>query len=338
MPSRTKVLSTSFTLDRDSHIEELWWDNSGWHHNDLTAAASAPLPAVDQGIAAYAFEDQGTQHVIYLGQDLHVEELWWDNDGWHRNDLTAAAGSPLPAVDQSMSAYAFEDQGSQHVVYLGQDLHVEELWWNSSGWHHNDLTAAAGAPLPAVDQSMSAYAFEDQGTRHVIYVGQDLHVEELWWDNSGWHHNDLTAAASAPLPAVDQGIAAYAFEDQGTQHVIYLGQDLHVEELWWDNDGWHHNDLTAAAGAPLPAVDQSMSAYAFEDQGTQHVIYLGQDSHIRELWWDNNGWHHNDLTIAASAPLPDVIVSAYAFEEQGTQHVIYLGQDLHIHELWWAPD
>ena len=85
------------------------------------------------------------------------------------------------------------------------------------GWHHDDLTAAAGAPLPAVDQSMSAYAFEDQGTQHVIYVRQDSHIEELWWDNSGWHHNDLTAAASAPLPAVDQGIAAYAFEDQGTQ-------------------------------------------------------------------------------------------------------------------------
>ena len=134
------------------------------------------------------------------------------------------------------------------------------------GWHHNDLTAAAGAPLPAVDQSMIAYAFEDQGTQHVIYVSQDLHVEELWWNNSGWHHNDLTAAASAPLPAVDQGITAYAFEDQGTQHVIYVRQDLHVEELWWDNDGWHRNDLTAAAGAPLPAVDQSMSAYAFEDK------------------------------------------------------------------------
>ncbi len=49
------------------------------------------------------------------------------------------------------------------------------------GWHHNDLTAAAGAPLPAVNQSMSGYAFEAQRTQHVIYVGQDLHFHELWW-------------------------------------------------------------------------------------------------------------------------------------------------------------
>ncbi len=82
--------------------------------------------------------------------------------------------------------------------------------------------------------------------------------------------------------------------------------------------GWHHNDLTVAAGAPLPSVDEGISAYAFEDQNTQHLIYFGQDVHIRELWWDNNGWHHNDLTIAAGAPLPSENISAYAFEDQGT--------------------
>ena len=66
---------------------------------------------------------------------------------------------------------------------------------------------------------------------------------------------------------------------------MYVGQDLHIHELWWDNNGWHHNDLTAAAGAPLPAVNQSMSGYAFEAQRTQHVIYVGQDPDIHELWW-----------------------------------------------------
>ena len=157
------------------------------------------------------------------------------------------------------------------------------------GWHHNDLTAAASAPLPAVDQSIGAYAFEDRGTQHVIYLGQDFHINELWWDNSGWHHNDLTAAVSAPLPAVDQSMSAYAFEDQRTQHVIYNGQDPDIHELWWDNNegDWHHNDITAAAGAPPPAGNQSMSAYAFEDQHTQHIIYVGfaQGFHIHELWW-----------------------------------------------------
>jgi hypothetical protein len=207
--------------------------------------------------------------------------------GWHHNDLTAAAGAPLPSVNESISAYAFEDQRTQHVVYVGQDSHINELWWDNNGWHHNDLTAATGAPLPGNDQSRSTYAFEDQGTQHVVYVGQnEFHINELWWDNSRWHHNDLTAATSAPLPGVNQSMSAYAFEDQGTQHVVYVGQnEFHINELWWDNSGWHHNDLTAATSAPLPSVDESISAYAFEDQGTQHVVYVGQDSHINELWW-----------------------------------------------------
>ena len=101
------------------------------------------------------------------------------------------------------------------------------------GWHHNDLTVAASAPLPGVNQGMTAYAFEDKGTQRVIYIGQDFHINELWWDSSGWHHNDLTVAASAPLPSINESISAYAFEDQGTQHNIYVGQDLHTNELWW---------------------------------------------------------------------------------------------------------
>jgi len=49
--------------------------------------------------------------------------------------------------------------------------------------------------------------------------------------------------------------------------------------------GWHHNNLTAAAGAPPPAVNQSLSGYAFEAQGTQHVIYVSTDNQIIKLWW-----------------------------------------------------
>ena len=73
------------------------------------------------------------------------------------------------------------------------------------------------------------------------------------------------------------------FDAQGTQHVVYRGTDGHIHELWWDNAGWHHNDLTAAAGAPASVSDPA--GYMFDAQGTQHVIYRGADSHIHELWW-----------------------------------------------------
>lgn len=103
------------------------------------------------------------------------------------------------------------------------------------------------------------------------------------------------------------------------------------------NSGWHHHALTAATGAP-PA-GASPTGYVFDAQGTQHVNYVGMDSHVYELWWNAAGWHYNDLTTAAGAPPAQINRDAvgYVFPSQGTQHVNYVGTDNHIHELWWNP-
>ena len=58
--------------------------------------------------------------------------------------------------------YVFVGQSTQHVNYLGVGNHIHELWWDSSGWHHNDRTAAAGAPTAAGDPF--GYVFNAQGT------------------------------------------------------------------------------------------------------------------------------------------------------------------------------
>jgi hypothetical protein len=42
-------------------------------------------------------------------------------------------------------------------------------------------SAAASAPLSAINQSMSGYAFEAQRMQLVAYVGQNLHIHELCW-------------------------------------------------------------------------------------------------------------------------------------------------------------
>jgi hypothetical protein len=273
----------------DNHIHELWWDTNGWHHNDPTAAAGAP--EAGGRITGYAFNAQGTQHIIYVGNSTaRVNELWWDTNGWHHNDLTAAAtGAPL--AGSNPRGYVFKAQGTQHVIYQGLNDggRIHELWWNSNGWHHHDLTAAAGAPGALSD--LAGYVFDIQGTQHVVYVaGPDAYhphgVHELWWDTSGWHHNDLTAAAGAPPPQGDEP-TGYAFEAEGTQHVVYPGADTHIHELWWNDHGWHHHDLTAATGAPKVdgLVGNTLTGYAFEAQGTQHIVYIGPDGHVYELWW-----------------------------------------------------
>ena len=312
----------------DLHIHELWWDSYGWHHNDLTNAAAAPK-AVNAG-TGYIF--RCTQHVPYMPDGFPVGELWWDNHGWHYTNLAQAAGTGGTETGAA-AGYTFPAQGTQHVNFPDLSGHIHELWWDSNGWHHDDLTNATGAPLSSANPT--GYVFPAQGTQHVTYVGTDGHVYELWWDSNGWHYNDLTAATSAPLALENRDVSGYVFPSQATQHLNYVGLDNHIHELWWDNYGWHHNDLTAITGSP-ESNGAAPVGYVFS--GTQHVNYLGGDNHIQELWWDSGGWHHNDLTSAVGASATAYAEPrGYAFETHGTQHVIYMDDNGHVVELYWTP-
>src|ERR1700757_1365215 len=273
-PAAAFVLPASYVSERqrtqhliylgftDNHLHELWADQNGWHTDDLTAATGAPEP-VPGHLVGYTFEAQGTQHVMYVGaSDNHIHELWSDATGWHTNDLTAATGAPPGGFGVgSVVAFAFEAQRTQHVFYNSgdPDNHIRELWWDSTGWHAEDLTATTGA----TGADLAGYAFEAQGTLHVFYTAGNRvenPVHELWWDSTGWHTDDLGTAGS--------DLAAYVF--QGTQHVIYTagsGADNHMHELWWDSTGRHPDDLTAATGDSGGCA--ATVAYAFDANATR---------------------------------------------------------------------
>jgi Fungal fucose-specific lectin len=239
--------------------------------------------AADGALTGYAFETQHTQHVMYISAgDNHIRELSFDRTGWHTGDLTAATAAPPVAADGALTGYAFETQHTQHVMYISAgDNHIRELWFDATGWHTDDLTAATGAVAAAADGPLTGYPFEKQRTQHVIYASADGRLHELWCEGTTWHISDLSAATGAP-PA--QALAGYAFEVQGTEHVVYSSVDHRLYELWWNN-GWHLGDLTAATGAPAPGVGGPLG-YAFEVQATQHVIYVSAgDGHVREIWW-----------------------------------------------------
>jgi hypothetical protein len=50
----------------------------------------------------------------------------------------------IPSV---LTGHRWSVDSTQHVFYIGADMHVHEHWFHQgSGWHHNDLTGAAQAP------------------------------------------------------------------------------------------------------------------------------------------------------------------------------------------------
>jgi hypothetical protein len=96
-------------------------------------------------------------------------------------------------------------------------------------------------------------------------------------------------------PSVSYGV-------NGTQHVFFVGEDLHIHELYSSGANWFINDLTlgSAGNPPLAASDWYLSPITgYWDGSIEHVFYIGSDSDIHELYY-NGGWNTSD--IVASGP------------------------------------
>jgi Common central domain of tyrosinase/Polyphenol oxidase middle domain len=350
---------------RERHILELRWaPASGWSFRDLTSEIPAPV-ADSPGArpAGYVRNADSTQHVVYRGTDGHIYELWWDatqcsqTTCWHWGNLTGSTGASTLAASNP-AGYVRNADGTQHVVYRGTDNHIYELWWDATQcsqttcWHWGNLTGSSGAPTLAAGDP-AGYVRNADSTQHVIYRGTDGHIYELWWDGTQcsqttcWHWGNLTASSGAPTLAGGNP-TGYVRNADGTQHVIYRGDDDHIYELWWDatqcsqTTCWHWGNLTASSGAPTLAGGNSIPAgYVLDADGTQHVVYRGADNHIYELWWDatqcsqTTCWHWGNLTGSTGAPAALGEPAGYVLNADGTQHVVYPGPDSDIYELWW---
>jgi hypothetical protein len=289
----------------DNHIYELYWKNGVWQWYDLTRITGAPLAAGDP--KGYTVEAQGTMHVNYRSQSGAIIELYW-NKGWHWYDLTHDSTVPTLA-EGDPAGYVFTNN-SQHIVYRGQNGHIYELWWNN-GWGWTDLTFNSKAPTLAAGDP-KGYVFTAEGTQHVNYRGTDRHIYELYWANGDWQYSDLTkSSGNAPLAVGDP--VGYVFVAQNTQHVIYQCSDLgEICELYWVKDNfagfgsgsWHFNERLNGSGSATSAPTGSgLTAYMFNGEGTQHIIYHGTfgNRDIYDLYWTaplaSSTHFHADITF-----------------------------------------
>jgi len=321
----------------DGHIYELWWQD-GWNVNDLTAATNAPAAAGNPN--GYMFTANGVSgmHVVYRGADNHIHELYWQDGDWNVNDLTIATNAPAAAGDPNGYVFTANGVSGMHVVYRGFDDDIHELYWQNGDWSVNDLTAATNAPAAAGDPNGYVFTVNGVSGMHIVYRGFDDDIHELYWQNGDWSVNDLTATTNAPAAAGDPN--GYVFTANGVSgmHVVYRGADDDIHELYWQNGDWSLNDLTAATNAPAAAGDPDGYAFTANGVSGMHVVYLGADNDIHELYWEN-GWNVNDLTAATNAPAAAGNPNGYMFTANGVSgmHVVYPSADGHIQEFWWAP-
>ena len=320
-----------------------------WQHNPITERAGTP-PAEGKPVA-FAWEHDHTQHIVYRGNDSQLHELWYRKDfgaNWKDGGvLTQIAGAPQAAG--SPSAYAWESEKTQHIVYRGADSQIHELWFKKDllGGHWNyggAISANVGAPAAAGDPY--GYVWEGDQTQHIVYRGTDNNIHELWFkrDLTGGHWNyngQINVKAGSPAAAGDP--AGFAWESDKTQHIVYRGSDNQIHELWFKHDGlanqWAYGGALSS-NTHAPAAAGNPMGYSWEDDHTQHVVYRGTDDQIHELWFKKDllGAHWNyggALSANTGAPHAAGDPCGYVWDGDKTQHIAYRAADNQVHELYF---
>ena len=308
---------------------------------NVSGTAWPPLPIAGSPIEGYRLSND-SQHVNYIGTDKHVHELYITaGAAWVDNDLTEEAGAVPPITTPATSAldgYRLSDD-SQHVFFIGTDNHVYELYITAgAGWIYNDLTALARAVPPNPTTALDGYRLSDD-SKHVFFIGTDGHVHELQIARGGrWVDNDLTtlAGAGAVPPSAGSALDGFRLSDD-SEHVNFIGTDGHVHELTHTGAGWVDNDLTtlAGAGAVPPTPNSALDGFRLSDD-SEHVIFIGTDSHVHELTHTGASWVDNNLTtLAGAGAVPPTLNSALdGFRlSDDSEHVFFIGTDAHVHEL-----
>ena len=340
------VYQLSFNLSNSS---------TAWSNTDLTAATGSPLAAAGSALEAFYAKSAGLEHIAYLGTNGHVCFLSFDSssNSWKFSDPTAATGNTLAAPGSALVAY--EDASSLpanlDVVYVGTNQHVYQLSLNATtaAWTNQDLTALTGNTLAASGSALAATQGSVNNNRHIIYLGTNSHVYQLWFNTSAasWANQDLTAGTGNTL-AVSGSALAQFFDSFGGQHVVYLGRNQHVYQLYWNDEtgSWSNQDLTAATGNTLAASGSPLTAFLgrvfSKNRDSEDIIYLGTNGHVYQLWFNpsSGSWTNQDLTtfpptvgaLAASGSAITGFVDPNILA--GGEHAFYLGTNHHIYQLY----
>jgi len=304
-------------LATNGHVGFLSFDSSSnsWKFSDATAA-TGNTPAAS-GSALVAYEDGSSLpanvDVVFIGTNQHVYQLSLNTAtaAWSKQDLTALTGNTLAASGSTLAATQGLVNNNLHIIYLGTNAHVYQLWFNTSAasWTNQDLTAGTGNTLAASGSALAQF-FDSFGGQHVVYLGRNQHVYQLFWNDAtgAWSNQDLTAATGNTVAASGSPLTAFLgrifSKNRDSEDILYLGTNGHVLQLWFNpsSGSWTNQDLTsfpptigalAAAGSAITGfVDPNILA------GGEHAFYLGTNQHIYQLYHDLGAgtWSNQDLT------------------------------------------
>jgi hypothetical protein len=270
----------------DNDIHMLFYDNSKWTQQDISAAAGATgLWIEDLGVTAFTTTPNNQIHVYYWANDFQeqasaVHQLFFNGTSWSDEDLTAETGAFYP---EGGWWAGFSIENYQYLFYPDIYGYLHELYYNNSNWTDVDLTVQIGAPplggyAPIIYDPITAFVVPGTQTMEVFYTTASGDIYQLSSsDNSSWSQQDLTTLTHSPSANTYDAIKAFATTPNNQLHVYYISsapqsQD-HINQLFFNGSSWSNEDLTAATHAKNAVDYKGMSGFSLGNY--QYVFYIG---------------------------------------------------------------
>ncbi|MFC1476686.1 hypothetical protein ACFL5S_01840, partial [Fibrobacterota bacterium] len=281
----------------------------------------------------YYWDHDNAYHIFYMNDASPsvICELKLKDGEWSMTNLTNLTGAVK--AKNSFHAYTWDVDKTQHVVYVGVDNHVHELYnfYGNSNWRKNDLTEASGASPPAA-ANVFGYISSNDNSQRVLYVGKDDHqIHQLHFnDGVWWTYTNLTQSASAPIVHSSiEKLSGYSWKVDKTEHVVYRSMNNRIYELYsWRPDSWRFKNISIESQSPVSAMGAPFG-FASDIDESQHVVFPGlEDRHIHELTFKaGSWWTDTDITKASGVNLdphgtvPLNQISCYVWEENRSHHI-----------------
>ena len=341
VPAACQKALTSFVLsdnlphiisvDGHQHVTELFYQNQKWVANDLTVSGHAPAAGPGSALTSFVLADK-MPHIVFLDGHQHVDQLFYQDHKWVFNDLTASGRAPVAGSGSELNSFVLSD-GMPRIVFSDGHQHVDQLFYQDNKWVFNDLTASAHAPTAESNSALTSFVLSD-GLPHIIAIDNHQHLNELFYQNQKWVANDLTAISRAPLARQGSSLTSFVLADR-MPHIVFLDEHQHVDQLFYQDHKWVLNDLTSSCRAPAAAAKSRLTSFVLPD-GMPRIPFIDGHQHVDQLLYQDHKWVFNDLTAGGHAPMAESESGLTSFVlSDGLPHIISIDAHQHVIELFY---
>ena len=280
--------------------------------NRMILAVVIVATFLNTSVPASAQYGLGTFHYALIDQSNQILHIWvYGSTTGPWTNLNNVTGGPSAQAwtQQTMAALTgFGDSVGDHLFYVDNNRHISQMYYCAQNciplgtWTHQDMTnLAGGAPVPEFLSRLSSFGYSNQ--EHVFYTGTNHHVYQLVQTSTGsWTYQDLTTAVPGGGALAVTGSALTSFADSFGEHIIYVGTNQHVYQLYysWSSKAWVDQDLNSmASGAPVAASGSALTSFL---DSQEHIVYQATNQHLYQFYTHPGSWLYQDLITGGALP------------------------------------